>query len=153
MGKALQKHIIAAVDDVYVKAKKNRASGYNKVTINQLLIHLFTQYGEINPKDLANNEKRFIKPWDSTEPFENIIDRFDNCIEFAKVVLSLYTPTQMTRRYSSSIKMSTLTTSRQQTRHSQQQSICMLTMHRKEGCTRTSQDDSHQNRRAGTCMS
>jgi hypothetical protein len=98
MGKALRKHIIAAVDDVYIKAKKNRASGYNEVTINQLLIHLFTQYGDINPNDLADNEKRFIEPWDGAEPFENIIERFDDCIEFAKAALLPYTPTQVMNR-------------------------------------------------------
>jgi hypothetical protein len=70
LGKALQKHIIAAVDDVYNKAKKNRASGYNKVTINQLLVHLFTQYGDISPNNLANNDKQLSKPWDGAEPLE-----------------------------------------------------------------------------------
>jgi hypothetical protein len=57
MSKALRKHIIAAIDDVYIKAKKSRAAGYNKVTFNQLLVHLFTQYGDINPNDIAENDK------------------------------------------------------------------------------------------------
>jgi hypothetical protein len=38
MSKALQKHIIAAADDVYIKAKK-----YSKMTVNQLVVHLFIQ--------------------------------------------------------------------------------------------------------------
>jgi hypothetical protein len=73
------KNIIAAVDKVYIKAKKNRVLGYNKVTINQLLVHLFTQYGEINPNNIAKNDKRFSKLWDRAEPFKNISERFDNC--------------------------------------------------------------------------
>jgi hypothetical protein len=58
MCKVLQKQIISAVDNVYIKAKKTRSSSYNKVSINQLLVHLFTQYGDINPNNLANNNKR-----------------------------------------------------------------------------------------------
>jgi hypothetical protein len=37
MRKALCKLIIAAMDNVYIKVKKTRASGYNMVMVNQLL--------------------------------------------------------------------------------------------------------------------
>jgi hypothetical protein len=70
------------------------------VTINQLLVqvHLFTQYGEINPNNIAKNDKCFSKPWDRAEPFENISEWFDNCMEFARAALSPYTPGQVMNR-------------------------------------------------------
>jgi uncharacterized phage-associated protein len=83
------------VEDVYIEAKKTRASGYNKVSVNQLLVHLFTQYGDINPNNLANTDKRFSEPWDGAEPFENISERFENCIEFAQAALSPYSDVQI----------------------------------------------------------
>jgi hypothetical protein len=98
MCKALCKHIITAVDNVYIKAKRTRASGYNKVTVNQLLVHLFTQYGDINPNNITNNNKCFSKPWDGAEPFENVSKHFDNSIEFAQAVLSPYLDTQILDR-------------------------------------------------------
>jgi hypothetical protein len=98
MCKALRKHIISAVEDVYIKAKKTRATGYNKVSVNQLLVHLFTQYGDINPNDLAENDKRFIEPWDGAESFENITERFEDCIEFARAALSPYSDSQIMNR-------------------------------------------------------
>jgi hypothetical protein len=41
--------------------------------------------------NLANNDTHFSEPWDGVEPFENISECFDDCIEFAKAALLLYT--------------------------------------------------------------
>jgi uncharacterized phage-associated protein len=98
MCKALRQHIISAVEDVYIKAKKTRATGYSKVSVNQLLVHLFTQYGDINPNNLAENDKRFSEPWDGAESFENITKRFEDCIEFARAALSPYSDSQIMNR-------------------------------------------------------
>jgi hypothetical protein len=51
-------------------SRKSPASGYNKVTVSQLLVHLISQNGDINPKNTADNDKRFSKLWDGAEPFE-----------------------------------------------------------------------------------
>jgi hypothetical protein len=95
MSKALCKHIIAAVNNVYIKAKNSRVAAYNKVTVNQLLVHLFTQYGDINPNDIADNDKWFSKLWDGVELFENISKQFDDCIKFAQAALLPYTMAQI----------------------------------------------------------
>jgi hypothetical protein len=59
------------------------------------LVHLFTQFGNINPNDLADNDKRFSEPWDDTEPFKNISERFEDCIEFLQAALSPYLDAQI----------------------------------------------------------
>jgi hypothetical protein len=61
-------------------------------------VHLFTQYGDINPNDLANNNKRFSELWDGSEPFENVSEQFEDCIEFAWAALSPYSDAQIMNR-------------------------------------------------------
>jgi hypothetical protein len=62
---------------------------------NQLLVHLFTQYGDINPDNIAENDKCFREPWDVSEPFANISEQFDKCIEYARAALSPYSEAQI----------------------------------------------------------
>jgi hypothetical protein len=61
-------------------------------------VHPFTQYGNINPNDLANNNKRFNEPWDGSEPFKNVSEWFEDCIEFAWAALSPYSDAQIMNR-------------------------------------------------------
>jgi hypothetical protein len=69
---------------VYIKARKVWPQ-----------VHLFTQYGDINPKNITDNDKCFSKPWDGAEPFENVSERFNECIEYACAALSPYSDAQI----------------------------------------------------------
>jgi hypothetical protein len=55
-------------------------------------IHSVWQHQSNN---LANNNKRFSEPWDGAEPFENVCERFEDCIEFSWAALSPYSDTQI----------------------------------------------------------
>jgi hypothetical protein len=47
---------------------------------------------------LANNDKCFSEPWDGAEPFKNVSERFEDCIEFAQAALSPYSDAQIMNR-------------------------------------------------------
>jgi hypothetical protein len=95
MVKALRKTLINAYDDVYLSPLKNKITGYNNVTISTLLTHLFTEYGEITASDLKANEERLQAEWDGVTPYEAIINRFDDCIDYAIQANSPFTASQI----------------------------------------------------------
>jgi hypothetical protein len=83
VAKALRKQIIAAVDETYIKPLKARNSGYNNVAVDAMITYLFSAYGNIDEQAIVANEKKFVEPWDGTSPFENIIERINDCVDFA----------------------------------------------------------------------
>jgi hypothetical protein len=80
MVKALRKVLTSAYDDVYLSPLKNKITGYNNVSVPNILAHPFTEYGEITASDLKANEERMQAEWDGVTPYESIINRFDDCI-------------------------------------------------------------------------
>jgi hypothetical protein len=63
-----------------------------------LLKYLFDTYGKIMPEDVLDNEKKFTEDWDGDDAFEMVIERINNCIEFAKEAESAYTDKQIMDR-------------------------------------------------------
>jgi hypothetical protein len=93
--KALRKQIVSAIDETYVKPLKTRNSGYNNAAVDAMITYLFTAYGNIDDESIVVNEKKFIEPWDGTSPFENIIERIDECIDFAEAAEQPYSAPQI----------------------------------------------------------
>ena len=59
---ALKSQLIAAVDETYIRPKRNKYVGYANVTTKELLDHLYTNYAKITMGDLRDNEKKMNKP-------------------------------------------------------------------------------------------
>jgi hypothetical protein len=95
---ALRKMIIETVDEKYIKNLRNKYTCYKAISPSTMLTHLFTNYRKITPEDIVQNENRLNEPWDGAEPFENIIERVEECIEFAKEAARPYTPDQILDR-------------------------------------------------------
>jgi hypothetical protein len=95
---ALRKMIIESVDETYIKSLRNKYTRYNAITPTNMLKHLMDNYGKITPEDIVQNDNRLNEPWDGSEPFENIIERVDECIEFAKEAERPYSPEQILDR-------------------------------------------------------
>jgi hypothetical protein len=53
------------------------------VPLSAIFAHLFTVYGRISPQQLTANDAALNKPWDPRTPFEILIDRIEDCIDFA----------------------------------------------------------------------
>jgi hypothetical protein len=92
---ALRKQIMNAIEEAYYKPLYNQHTGYNGITIAVLLTHLFSKHGKIKAADLALNDERMTAAWDGAEPFENIIARIDDCVEFALAGGDPYTNQQI----------------------------------------------------------
>jgi hypothetical protein len=44
---------------------------YNTVLLDQMLTHIYREFGEISHKDFKLNEAKFNKPCGGAEPFKN----------------------------------------------------------------------------------
>jgi hypothetical protein len=92
---ALRKQIIDTVEEKYIMSLRNKYTRYNSVHPKDLLKYLFETYGKITPEDVIKNEKKFTESWDGDEAFEVIIERINNCIEFAIEAESPYSEKQI----------------------------------------------------------
>jgi len=81
--RALKSQLIAAVDEMYLKALRNRITGYAQVTTRQLLQHLFDTYGRLNPQDLKMNSERMNTPYDIHSPIENLFEQIEDAVYIA----------------------------------------------------------------------
>ena len=80
---ALRKQIVDTVEDKYIMSMRNKYTRYNSVHPKDLLKYLFDTYGKITPEDVIENERKFTEEWDGDEAFEVVIERINNCIDFA----------------------------------------------------------------------
>lgn len=95
MVKALRKILVNAVDAIYLAPLHNKLTGYNNVTVEAILAHLFKEYGDIGPKELQVNEARLNEAWDGVEPWEIVMQRVEECIDYAGHAERPYTPAQI----------------------------------------------------------
>ena len=87
-----------AVEEVYLSPPQNPITGYKNVTANNLLCHLFVEYGEIGPRETQANEQHFNEAWDGAELFETIITRITDWVAYATSAGKPYTDAQILDR-------------------------------------------------------
>ncbi|CAB9522958.1 expressed unknown protein [Seminavis robusta] len=63
---ALQKQLLQAIPDTFIKSLKHEMYGYAQVTALATLIHLDTTYGKVNADDLEDNMNRMAE-WINTK--------------------------------------------------------------------------------------
>jgi hypothetical protein len=95
---ALRKQIVETVEEKFIMSLKNKYTRYNSIHPKDLLKYLFDTYGKITPEDLIENEKKLTQDWDGSEAFELVIERVNNCIEFAKEAGDRFTDIQIMNR-------------------------------------------------------
>jgi hypothetical protein len=93
--KALRKQLVSAVDEAYLIALKHDCTMYNAVPLEQMLTHLYAEYGEISHEDYKLNDTKFNEPWDGAEPIELIVACWNKCIKFAVASRKPYTNKQI----------------------------------------------------------
>ena len=57
LDKALKQQLVQSVEPGYIRALRNRVTGFASITTRQLLFHLKSTYGGITPQDLDENDR------------------------------------------------------------------------------------------------
>ena len=92
---ALKKQLTNAIEPIYLRAIRNRHTGYANQMLRQILHYLFTAYGSLQPNELQLNQSKLQEPWDPNTPFELLIDQIEECMEIADAGGQPFTPTQI----------------------------------------------------------
>ena len=81
-GKALRHLLLASTDKLYVRYLRQKYIGYGKTTTLALLEHIYSTYANISASALQENDKRLQAPYDSSQPFETLIDQVENAVDY-----------------------------------------------------------------------
>jgi hypothetical protein len=81
--KVLKKMLLASCPDIYLSAIKHPRTGYATITTLQMMHHLWSTYGEIQPEDLNQNLITMATTWHPTSPIETLYLQIDDSIAFA----------------------------------------------------------------------
>ena len=93
--RALKSQLIASVDEMYIKALRNRITGYAQTSTKQLLKHLYDTYGRLTPQDLKLNTETMNTPYDIHSPIENLFEQIKDAVYIASIAQAPFNPTQI----------------------------------------------------------
>ena len=73
---------------MYYRTLRNRHTAYAINSPRDIITHLYTQYGNITPQDLQENDLKMKTPFDTTLPIETLYDQIEDAVELADAELS-----------------------------------------------------------------
>ena len=75
---ALKNQLLTSIDDIYVRALKDRHVGYMNQSIRTIMQHLFNNYGNITPLELEDNDTKISTTWDPNSSFDCLIQQVED---------------------------------------------------------------------------
>ena len=94
-NKALRQILLASTDKLYVQYLRHKYIGYGKTTTRALLGHIYSTYANISASALQDNDKRLRATYNSNQPFETLIEKVENVVDYAPSGNMPYTPAQV----------------------------------------------------------
>ena len=94
---ALKNQLLSALDDIYIRALKDRHVGYMNQSIRAILQHLFDNYGNITPLELKDNDTKMRATWDPNSPFDCLVKQIEDGQDYADDGGQPYTAEQLLR--------------------------------------------------------
>ena len=73
------------MSELYYKALKNAYTGYDGVTLRQLLDHLVTTYAEIEQFDLEKIQENMTARYDPNAPIETLFAQIADGVAYAEL--------------------------------------------------------------------
>ena len=95
---ALQQQLIAVFDEEYLRGLRNMHTGYVGVTTQQMLDHLYDNYGIITAVDIEDNDTRMREPYNPTFPIETLFHQIELAVEYATAGKRPYQEDQVVSR-------------------------------------------------------
>ena len=94
---ALKNQLLSTVEDIYVRALRDRHVGYMNQSIHNLLTHLFENYGNITQLELEDNDTKMRALWDPNSPFDCLVQQLEDGQDYADDAGQPYTANQLLR--------------------------------------------------------
>ena len=80
---SLKNQLLAVFEEPYLSTPKNEYTGYAKRSIIDLIKDLYEHYARISLSDMAANNERLQAYYNAEEPLESLIERLNECADFA----------------------------------------------------------------------
>ena len=80
---------------MYYFTLSNRHTGYAIVTMRGIITHIYTQYGNITPQDLRENDTKMKTPFDVLLPIKTLYDQIKDVVELANAGQTPYSAPQV----------------------------------------------------------
>ena len=81
---ALRNLIINNIDEEYIAEHNNTLTGFRLVSPATLLDHIKINHGDVEPRQLKENELALDAPWDASTPIVTLYKRIEDCKLFAE---------------------------------------------------------------------
>lgn len=91
VGKVLKNLLTRVVSMKYVADLHNSYTGYNNLTIQKILEHLYANYGDLDEANLEQVEFKIALPFDPNEPFGVFVNMIKDCVGLAEAAEAHYT--------------------------------------------------------------
>ena len=92
---ALKNQLLTSIDDIYIRALKDRHVSYMNQSIHTILQHLFDNYVNITPLKLEDSDTKMCATWDPNSPFDCLIQQVEDGLDYADNGGQLYTAEQL----------------------------------------------------------
>ena len=80
---ALNNQLLSAVEDIYVRALRDRHVGYMNQSIRNLHMNLFENHGNITQLELEDNDTKIRSLWDPNSPFDCLVQQLEDGQDYA----------------------------------------------------------------------
>jgi hypothetical protein len=80
---------------MYLKALRNRITGFATTTTLEMITHLYTSYGRLSPADLQGNDTHLRNPYDPNQPIEALFDKIEDAVSLAAATQAPYSAEQI----------------------------------------------------------
>ena len=94
---ALKDQLLAVFEYTYLETLKNDYMGYATRSTMELIAHLYEHYTRISSADMAENDEILRAPYNTEEPLKILIDRLNECADFATAASEMILETQLVR--------------------------------------------------------
>ena len=95
---ALQQQLIAVFDEEYLRRLRNMHTGHVGVTTQQMLDHLYENYGVITAVDIDDNDIRMRELYNPTFPIETFFHQIELAVEYITAGKRPYQTVQVVSR-------------------------------------------------------
>lgn len=101
--KALKKQLTNAFEDKLLKEKEDTCTGFNNVSIQEIIQCLYDRFGEVAPSELEQAEQDLNQPFAPSEPFGAFICKIEDAVDLAEAANCPFTTQQIINKALTSI--------------------------------------------------
>ena len=101
--KALKKQLTNAFASKHLEEIEDNFTGFNNLSIQDILTHLYDRYGEVTPDELEAAETTLNDPFDPHEPFGSYVCKLEEAIDIAEAAKCPFTSQQILNKTLKSI--------------------------------------------------